>query len=314
MNAGGPPKRIVIALGGNALEGAPGNVADQTHAARRALESLRPILQAPHVLISHGNGPQVGTLMLRAEAAVAGYDLPVLPLDTCVADTIGGLGYMLGRELRSVLKSEAAPREVAALITTTLVGALEHAPRKPIGPQCSKDELPAMSARGWELREDERGRIRRVVPSPEPLGILESGVICQLFEAGVVLVAGGGGGVPVRIDEDGSYVGVEAVVDKDLIAAIIAIELRADLLMILTDVDQAYAGYGTPSQRPLATLKVGELRSFLDAGAFGEGSMAPKVLAACRFVEAGGPRAVICHLERATQGAAGTTGTQVVAA
>lgn len=314
MRTAGSPERIVIALGGNALEGAPGNVADQAAAARRALAGLRPILGASHVLVSHGNGPQVGTLMLRVEAAVEGYDLPPLPLDVCVADTIGGLGYMLARELRGVFSDASRPRDVAALITTTLVSALERAPRKAIGPRCSPSDVPRLRSRGWELREDEQGRVRRVVPSPQPIRILEIEVIRQLYESGVVLVAGGGGGVPVMEGAAGALIGVEAVVDKDLVAALMAIELKADLLMILTDIEQAYAAFGTPEQRPLSKIDVAALRALLVAGAFGEGSMSPKVEAACRFVEAGGPRAVICHLDRATDGAAGIAGTQVVAA
>lgn len=313
MTPDGRPDRVVIALGGNALEGVPGDVAAQTLAARRALDGLRPLLAARHVLISHGNGPQVGTLMLRSEAAVEGYDLPALPLDTCVADTIGGLGYMLARELRSVLATGGRTRPVVGLITTTLVGALSDAPRKAIGPKCRRDDIPRLLARGWELRED-GGRVRRVVPSPQPVEVLEIDVIRQLFEAGVVLVAGGGGGVPVVIQPDGSLAGVEAVVDKDLVASLIAIEVRAELLLILTDVEQAFTGYGTPDQRALSRIGVGSLRRMLAAGAFGEGSMAPKVEAACGFVEAGGSRAVICHLDQAPLGAAGQAGTQVVAA
>jgi len=308
------PGRIVIALGGNALEGAPGDVHAQAAAARRAFIGLSPLLDAPHLLITHGNGPQVGNLLLRVEAPIEGHWLPPLPLDTCVADTIGGLGYLLTRELRSVLGSGRSQRPVAAIITTTVVGSLDGAPRKPIGSTWQPQDRAMLESRGWEVREDVTGALRRVVPSPSPVDILEIDVIRQLFDAGVAVVAGGGGGVPVRWADEGFWVGVEAVVDKDLVAAILAAEVEAELLMILTDVEQAYVGFRSSEERPLGDIGVRHLRALHAGGAFGEGSMAPKVEAACRFVESGGGRAVICHLDRALQGIAGTSGTQVTAA
>lgn len=305
--------RIVVALGGNALEGSPGDVREQAEGARRAFAGLAPLFDARHVLITHGNGPQVGNLLLRVEARTEGVPLPPLPLDTCVADTIGGLGYLLARELRSVLAEAGSDRSVAAMITTTVVGSLTEAPRKPIGSAWRADERERLEARGWEMREDARGALRRVVPSPEPIQILEIDVVRELFDAGIAVIAGGGGGVPVRRSPGGRWEGVEAVVDKDLVAARLATGLRADILMILTDVENACVGYRTPDQRPLARVDVRELRALRVAGAFGEGSMAPKVEAACRFVESGGARAVICHLDRALDGIAGTSGTQVTA-
>lgn len=314
MRSSVPPERVVVALGGNALEGDPGDVRAQAAAARRALASLDDILQAPHLLLSHGNGPQVGALLLRGEAVVEGQSLPALPLDICVADTIGGLGYMIGRELRGALAASGLQRSVAALVTTTVVGPPGPAPRKAIGPAWASSEEARLRARGWELREDRRGGLRRLVASPTPIRVLEIDVIRHLFEIGVVLVAGGGGGVPVIETEGGAFVGVEAVVDKDLVAAYIATQVDANLLMILTDIENAYMHYGSDAQAPIEDIEVRELRALLEEGAFGEGSMAPKVEAACRFVETAGGRSVICHLGQARAGAAGTAGTQVHAA
>lgn len=305
-------ERVVVALGGNALESAPGDVVGQADAARRAFRALAPVLASPHLLVTHGNGPQVGNLLLRSEARTEGVPLPPLPLDTCVADTVGGLGYLLSRELRTVLAESGPTREVVALVTSTLVGDIATAPRKAIGgrwPVAGSDEL---RRKGWELREVGEDAVRRLVPSPDPLEVLEAGIITRLFDEGVAVIAGGGGGVPVQRAADGSLLGAEAVVDKDLVSALLANRVRADLLMILTDVDRAYTGFGTPEVAPIDEITITDARALLAAGAFGEGSMAPKVEAACRFVEGGGRRAVICHLDAAADASAGRAGTQVI--
>lgn len=307
------PGRVVVALGGNALESAPGDVFGQAEAARRAFAALAPVLTARHLLITHGNGPQVGNLLLRSEAKTQGVPLPPLPLDTCVADTVGGLGYLLGRELRSELEHVGHARDVAVIVTSTLVGDTDGARRKPIGGRWSLAEADALTARGWEVRDMGDGTVRRVVPSPDPIEVLEAPIVARLFDDGVAVIAGGGGGVPVRRGADGALEGAEAVVDKDLVSALLAIRVSAELLMILTDVPRVYVGFGTPEQAPIERIGSREARDLIARGAFGEGSMAPKVEAACRFVDGGGSRAVICHLDDAAAGLAGTGGTQVVA-
>jgi len=307
--------RLVVALGGNALEGADGCVQDQAIAVRRALEQLMPvIIRTPHVLISHGNGPQVGNLLLRSEATSKAGVLPPLPLDTCVADTIGGLGYLVSRELRSALAQHSSERDVVALITTTRVSVREGSPRKPIGQVYPDDKAAELAPLGWTTMRLPRGGVRRTVPSPPPEAVLESESLRMLYDAGVIVIAGGGGGVPVsRTKATPGWVGVEAVVDKDLVSGLLAAGLGADLLLILTDVDSVCLDFGSESQRPIHRMDVEEARRHLEDQAFGEGSMAPKVEAACRFVESGGKRAVICHLDAALSGLRGEAGTQVLA-
>jgi carbamate kinase len=312
-----PARRLVIALGGNALsetESRRSSVGQQADAARHAFEGIASVIAAAdQVLVSHGNGPQVGSLLLRSEVSVDVRHLPPLPLDTCVADTAGGLGYTLARELRNVLHRSGAEREVAAVITEVLVEA-PGAPTKPIGESYPFELRGELEERGWRLVETAEGRLRRVVPSPAPCEVLELDSIRRLFEAGTVVIAGGGGGVPVARGSDGALRGVEGVIDKDLLSALLGELLEADLMMILTDVDQVLVDYGKDSARPLGTVSVGELRRHHADGQFPPGSMGPKVEAALRFVERTGGRAVITSLERAGAALRDGAGTWIVPA
>ncbi|MCZ7527023.1 MAG: carbamate kinase [Acidimicrobiia bacterium] len=292
-------------------------MAEETQALGAAFEVLAPAIgSVDRVLLTHGNGPQVGNLLLRSELSVEAGVLPGLPLDTCVADTAGGLGYLVGRELANALARAGTRRETVAIVTRTAVRPLvagEDVPLKPIGHELPADRRLELEARGWTVVELPNGSVRRVVPSPEPLGVLELATIRSAFERGTVVIAGGGGGVPVCTAPDGSIVGVEAVVDKDLVSALLALELRADTLLILTDVECVFLDYGGPAERPLGEIDVASLRRFQRAGSFGEGSMNPKVEAVARFVEGGGRRGVVCALGDAALGLAGRSGTQVVA-
>jgi carbamate kinase len=280
--------RIVVALGGNALlrRGEPPEAAGQIRNVRAAAHALAPVARAHQVIVTHGNGPQVGFLALQSEAhgAAGRY-----PLDVLGAQTQGMIGYMIEDELRDEL---GGAREVATLLTEVVVDARDPAfakPTKPVGPVYDAAEAGRLAReRGWSMGPD-GSAWRRLVPSPEPRRIVEIHAIRLLVEAGVVVVCAGGGGVPVVKDETGGLRGVEAVIDKDLSAALLAAELRADALLLLTDVDAVYEAWGTPEARPLARASPLMLRGM----PFAAGSMAPKVEAACRFVEASAAGAML---------------------
>lgn len=306
---------IVIALGGNALTD-PANrangVVGETIALVKAFDSLINVIRGNRkVLISHGNGPQVGNLLLRSELSSSAGLLPPLPLDSCVADTIGGIGYLVGREARNSLRRAGIERTVAAIITTVVIETTRDAPGKGIGQIHEASHRPSLEAKGWTLKEQGEG-VRRVVPSPPPAEILEIDALRLLFNAGVLVVAGGGGGVPV-IAKNKDFVGVEAVIDKDTTASLLARELNAATLIILTNVAGVYLDFGTTNQRLVPELTPSRARQMLSNGDLGEGSMSPKVTAACDFVENGGHVALICHLGEVADALAGDAGTRLVA-
>lgn len=299
--------RVVAALGGNALlrRGEPLDPALQQENVRRAVAALAPVAHAHELVVTHGNGPQVGLLALQS-AALAGAPTP---LDVLGAESEGMIGYILEQELRNVLPG----RDVATLLTQVVVEADDPAfshPTKPIGPVYTEDEARAFAdERGWSVAADGAGW-RRVVASPEPLRVVELGTIALLVDAGVLVVCAGGGGIPVIADQGGALHGVEAVIDKDLAAERLAEGLVADLLVLLTDVSAVERGHGTPEAAPLGATTPALLRT----ERFAEGSMGPKVEAACRFVERGsGRRAAIGALEDAARLVAGEAGTQVTA-
>jgi carbamate kinase len=299
---------VVAALGGNALlrRGEPLTAEAQRLAARAAAASLAPVTATRPLVVTHGNGPQVGLLALHEEAYK---ELPPAPLDVLVAETEGSIGYVLEQELDNVLRD----RDVAAILTRTVVDADDPAfaaPSKPIGPTYTEEEARALAdERGWAIAPD-GADWRRVVPSPEPRRIVQTGTIRLLVEAGIVTVCVGGGGIPVVEEPDGTLRGVEAVVDKDLASALLAESLGADVLLLLTDVDAVVEGWGTPQARPIRRADPGSLRA-LDLAA---GSMGPKVEAACRFAERSGGRALIGRLDRVEALLDGSAGTVVDAA
>jgi carbamate kinase len=265
------------------------------------------------VVITHGNGPQVGNLLVKNELA-AGV-VPPVPLDWCGAQTQATLGFVLTNALDAALARRSIHRRTAALVTRTVVAADDEGftrPTKPVGRYLSKDEAAVLIAHGetWEDR-GERGW-RRVVASPDPLEIVDAPAVQALVEAGFVVVANGGGGIPVVRDADGTLSGVEAVIDKDLGAALLARTVEADVLVVATDVPQAVLRFGTPEAEPIGRVTVKELRALAAEGHFASGSMGPKVDAVCRFVEQGGQRAVITNLENIVDGVSGNAGTVVV--
>jgi carbamate kinase len=304
--------RVLVALGGNAMTSPDGMARpeDQIAAVRRAAKRIAEIVSTgAEVVITHGNGPQVGNLLVKNELA-AGV-VPPVPLDWCGAQTQGTIGFILVDALEECLDGP-----VAALVSRTLVDPGDPgfaAPSKPIGRYLPSAEARVMIEHGqvWQDR-GERGW-RRVVASPEPVEVLDARAVTALLSAGFVVVAGGGGGIPVARDPDGTLRGVEAVIDKDLGAALLGAAIGADVLVIATDVDAAIVDWETPRARPLGPVGVKELRGYAAAGQFPDGSMGPKVEAACRFIERGGDRAVICDLDRIAEAVAGRAGTVVTA-
>ena len=310
----GAPGVAVIALGGNALSpaGERSSIHDQFRHTRESLGAIVDLaVDGWNLCVVHGNGPQVGDELMRNEAARA--EIAPLPLGVLVAATAGWIGYMIQQSLENALRRAGLERDVATVITQVQVAPDDPAlttPTKFIGHALSDERARRLADADVAVKQDARGRWRRVVGSPRPLAIHELGVIARLVTTGTIVVACGGGGAPIYPDRVLGWEGVDAVVDKDLAAAVLARDLGASLLLILTDVDAVYADFGTPKQRALRTLSTADAESLDRAGAFGEGSMAPKVRAAMDFVRRTGGRAIITELSRgreAVRGEAGTT-------
>ncbi len=309
-------ERVVVALGGNALlrRGEEDTFDSMYRSARLAAERIADIAAAGwEVVVTHGNGPQVGRILLQQEAARKW--VHPMPLDVCGAQSQGQIGYLLQVTIGDVFFERGMERPVATVLTLTRVPADDPAfrePTKPIGPFYEREEAEALAAaQGWTMKPDSHGGFRRVVPSPTPYSIVEAPIIRGLVGDGVIVIASGGGGVPVT--EDGPrLVGVEGVVDKDSAAAILAREVEATTLLILTDVNRVQRGFGTEHAEELDRLTSTQARGLSEAGEFGAGSMGPKVAAAVRFVEDGGARAAIGDLDEAVAVLEGVAGTTIV--
>ena len=308
---------LVVALGGNAMQDPRGDdsVASDFERTSKTAEHLVAIVRAGwRLVITHGNGPQVGNHLYRSELAHED-GLPLLPLDVCVADTQGGMGYVLQQTLANAFHAADMPAVVATLVTQVLVDEEDPAfdePSKPVGEMIPAERVLGLRDRGWTLVEDERrGGWRRVVPSPDPKEIVEAEAISALVDRGIIVVAGGGGGIPVRQGPEGSLEGVAAVIDKDLASSLLASDLNADGFLILTDVESVVDRYGTAEERPIASISVTEARSRLVSGEFPAGSMGPKLEALCRFAESSGKLAAVTSIERAEQALQGSAGTRV---
>jgi carbamate kinase len=309
-------ERVVVALGGNALlrRGEDDTYENMYASARRAAERVVEIASAGwEIVVTHGNGPQVGRILLQQEAA-RGWVHP-MPLDVCGAESQGQIGYLLQVTIGDVFFERGMERPVATVLTLTRVLPGDEAfanPTKPVGPFYEEEEARTLTAeRGWVMRPDAHGGWRRVVPSPTPYSIVEASVIRQLVADGVVVIASGGGGVPV-IDDGPRLSPVEGVIDKDLAAAILARDVEASVLLILTDVPSVVRGFGTNAPRPIDRMSAAEAKDLLAAGEFGAGSMGPKVQAAIEFVEHGGERAMIGDLDGAPAILEGRGGTVVI--
>jgi carbamate kinase len=313
-------KTIVIALGGNAIlsDGEGGDVEQQMLNMEKACRQLAPLVRSGNrVVITHGNGPQVGNLLIQQEESAA--HVPKQPLDICVAMTQGQIGTMLQQVLDKTLRNEGVQRDVVTLVSHFVVA--EDDPdfdqaSKPIGPFFDASEKKRYEDQGHTVMEVQPGSdrpYRRSVPSPMPLRLLERRSLRALVGQGAVVIAGGGGGIPVVLEPDGSYRRVEAVIDKDLAGEKLAESVDADIYLVLTNVESVSLDYGTDRQRPLHEITVSQARQYFNDGQFARGSMGPKVMGCIQFVEFGGERAIITGLEWADTALAGHAGTHIVA-
>jgi carbamate kinase len=307
----------VVAIGGNSLikDSAHQTVPDQWAAVyETAVHIAEMIAQGWNVVITHGNGPQVGFILLRAE--LARHTLHTVPLDSCGADTQGAIGYMIQQALGNEFRRRGLSKQAVTLVTQTLVDRGDPAlqrPSKPIGPFYTTEQVEQMQREhGWTMVEDAGRGWRRVVPSPYPRQIVESAAIATMLGDGFVVIAAGGGGIPVVADDAGNLTGIEAVIDKDLASSLLASTLHADLLLIATAVEKVALNYHRPDQRDLDRLTPDEARHYLEEGQFARGSMWPKVQAAIECLERGGKAALITAPEAINRALAGQTGTWIV--
>ncbi len=310
-------RRVLIALGGNAIlqRGQKGTASEQMDNVKHTAYQIVRMLEAGYeVVVTHGNGPQVGAVLIQNE--LGSQAVPAMPMDVCGSETQGFIGYMFCQSLRNAMAEKGlAGREPACLVTQVEVSPQDPAfenPTKPVGPFYSEEEARRRIAETGETWIEDAGRgWRRVVPSPDPSHIVEKDAVKALIAAGAVVVASGGGGIPVVRDEKGTYSGVEAVIDKDLAGERLAQEVEADVLMILTDVPKVAIDFRGPDERWLEDVTVAEMEALEKEGHFKAGSMGPKVKAALRFVRNGGGRSVIARLDEALEALEGKAGTQI---
>ena len=313
-------RRCVVAIGGNALilDGQRGSIAEQSaNATETARHIATLVANGWGVVVTHGNGPQVGFILLRSELVPDDAPVPKLSLEMSVADSQGGIGHILTEALLNELAARGLPDRVVCVLTHVVVDPTDGAfatPTKPIGPFYTKDEAEDRAARkGWTMIEDSGRGYRRVVASPEPIRIVEAAQIRTLVDAGFVVIAVGGGGIAVTETAPGVYRGAEAVIDKDRASALLALELGLPLLVLSTGVEQVAVHFRQPDERWLDRLTVDEAKQFLADGEFPRGSMGPKIEAAVRFLEHGGSEVLVTTPAALERAIAGETGTRVVA-
>jgi carbamate kinase len=307
-------KKVVIALGGNALikEDQEGTIHEQFANTREISKDLVKIIQDGYdIVVTHGNGPQVGAILLQNDLA---RDVtPAMPLGICVAESEGLIGYMVQQCLSNALKKADAKRSVVAIVTQVLVNEDDPSfknPTKPIGPYYSDDEIDDMQEEGYHFKKFKDGW-RMVVPSPDPTLVVEGKIIKKLMDDGIIVIASGGGGMPVIEKEGWGLDGLEAVIDKDLASEKLGEQIGADILLILTDVEKVYLNYGKSNEKALDEIKLTDLKKYYKQGHFPEGSMGPKVLAAIRFLESGGKKVIISHVDKGYKAFKGETGTHI---
>lgn len=300
-------KLAVIALGGNAITRGDerGTIEEQYKNSSDTIRNLIYLIKDGYNLVlSHGNGPQVGNILLRNDAGEQIYDIPQMPLDICVADSQGGIGYMLEKMLRNILKEEGIERDVVTIVTQVVVDKDDPAmnnPTKRVGKLYDKSDADKMAQQhGWIFKENSKKdhKWRRVVPSPQPKKVLNVEMIKHLANSGVIVIASGGGGIPVYYDDKGILQSVEAVIDKDAASSLMATNIGADEFYILTNVPYVYSNFGTPDQMKEEFLNKDRIDQLMNKGEFGEGSMLPKIKAALRFVEKGGEKSVITEASK----------------
>jgi len=300
-------KTAIVALGGNALlrDDESGSIEQQEANTYETLENLIYLLKEDYnLVITHGNGPQVGNILMRNDAGEQVYGINQMPLDVCVADSQGGIGYMIERMLRNVMNKHHIDKKIVTIVTMVCVDPDDPAfsnPSKRIGKTYSKEEANQLKEmKGWEFKPTikKEGYFRRVVASPEPLSVINCELIKELVSKETVVIAVGGGGIPVYYDQNGDLRTVDAVVDKDLASAVLAYQIGADEFYILTDVSFIYKDYGLPTQEKLEFLDYADTKRYLEMGTFAEGTMAPKIKAALHFIENGGNKSVITEAKK----------------
>ncbi len=308
--------KVLVALGGNAILKSEerGTAEEQLRNVRRASRHLvQMIIEGHKIAVTHGNGPQVGDILLKNERSKD--ELPPMPLDICGAQSQGMIGYMLQQSIHNEMTKAGIAAPVVSLVTQVVVDNEDNAfsiPSKPIGPFYSSSEAQVLRKdKEWKMTEDSGRGYRRVVPSPEPRRIVEAEAIRALWKSGSVVIAAGGGGVPVVAGPDGGIEGVTAVVDKDLTAQLFATAIGAEVLLMLTDVESICLNYGKHNQTSLSRITAAEAKRFLGEGHFAPGSMAPKVEAALRFLNAAGAKAIVTSLEKAHEALGGKAGTTI---
>jgi len=312
----GNEKLIVLAFGGNAIirQGQYGDIHTQFANTREVLEGIvEPVKKGAGLIIVHGNGPQVGHELIRSQTAHP--ETPELPLGVLVADTEGGMGYMIQQCLQNVLWKNNIKKPVVTILTQVEVDRNDPKlknPTKPVGRFFTKEEadLPSQE-KGWKMKEDSGRGWRMVVPSPEPIKIIEHKTISKLVNDGVIVIAGGGGGIPIIVEENGNFEGQDVVIDKDLTAARIGNSCKADTLIVATDISKVSLNFNTPDQINLDRISVVEAKKYLQEGHFAEGSMGPKIRASIQFLENGGESVVICPPGKITAALEGKAGTVI---
>ena len=308
---------VLIALGGNALirKGQKGTISEQEANADEVARDLMCLVEADYnLVVTHGNGPQVGNLLLASD--LTREQVPPMPLDVLVAETQGNMGYFLQQALLNRLRAAGVRRYVVTVITQVVVDKDDPAfadPDKPIGLHYDEATARDLSARlGWTMKEVSEGGWRRLVPSPKPLKIIQRYMVRHAASEGNIVIAAGGGGIPIRIKEDGTYEGIEAVIDKDLTSAELAEQIHADLLVILTAAPRIAVDFGKPTQRDLETVTLAEAEKLIAEGHFPPGSVGPKMRACVNFVAATGKDAIICEADQLREALAGKAGTRIV--
>lgn len=295
-------KLAVVALGGNALlrDDQMGTIEEQEKNTTETLENLIFLIrQGYDLVITHGNGPQVGNILMRNEAGEQMYGIAQMPIDICVADSQGGIGYMIERMLRNVLNKHGIKKNVVCIVTQVLVDKDDPAfgdPQKRVGKIYTKEQAEVLTAKkGWIFKEEVKteGGFRRVVPSPLPVGVMNETIISELTKKGNIVIAAGGGGVPVYIDDKNNIRTTEAVIDKDMASSLLATSINADEFYILTDVPYIYINYKKPNQEVKEFLNYADALKYLNEGQFAKGSMAPKIQACLNFIKNGGKKSVI---------------------
>jgi len=306
----------VVALGGNAIipAGGKGTIDEQRDLTNDTMQQVANLIASGRrVVLTHGNGPIVGNIVERNEAIKD--RISPMPLDVCGADSQGGIGYMIQQSLRNELDARKLSREVVSIVSQVVVsegdGAFQN-PTKPIGPFYSREDADRLvREKGWTMKNDADRGHRRVVPSPKPLEIVETDVISRLLAAGTVVIAVGGGGIPV-VRRDGRLIGIEAVIDKDRAAAVLARNMGAERLIILTNVEEVYVRFGRPDQEALGEVRLTKIRKLHELGEFPAGSMGPKIEAAIDFIESGGRKVIISHARRLLDACKGKAGTHII--